>query len=92
MIVKDMMISCPFCKDKSPSPSSPRVSTRQPVSGTVYTQPDYPQKDYKSNCSVCYGTGLIDEDGINDAMRKLREVKPKREDYVIKNPKREIDL
>lgn len=82
-----MMIKCPICNGKE---QYALVLGSIPYSTMGSAGNRYDK--YINRCNVCNGEGYITESVYNDIAKKLKDVKPHKDDYLIKNPKREIDL
>lgn len=89
--MRDMLIACPLCKggegEGSSLPSTPRNQFNvRPVMGTISASQGF------SSCSLCNGMRYIDDEVYNKLRENLVDDKRDRDNFLIKNPKREIDL
>lgn len=88
--MKDMLIACPLCKKKNISlPAASRNQSEvRLVMGTPYSS------NYRNmgGCALCNNTGYIDDEVYNKLRENLVDEKYGRDSFIIKNPKREIDL
>lgn len=93
----DITIVCPICKYNNNAPLRGSISN-------YYRRSNYSSASYEQNyrqsstnvCSLCRGSGFIDENVYNDIMNNLRKNYPLRKrdnnGLPVGKIKREIDL